>query len=233
MTPAIPRIQSVGAPPEAHADRVVAEMLRHIVANQTVRWDDVARIFRSAQTGGDDGNPAAQQRLVEKLKAAGGDFFFGVFLEPGKRGKYTITFFQVCGLDPNTDKPISHVDEIPDKPQLLCSMGLFESKGRGVYNVDGMPHLIVTHHALSRLAQRCDARVPKDMINAVACIWKRLIEVQSDCLEYSGRANRLPEDHRMRVNLGEAMGDCYAVLRRHSEEDSVTVVTTILGPDGL
>ena len=48
----MPRIQSVGPPPEKHADRVVAEMLRWIVKAHTNRiLDQINEIREQRQTG--------------------------------------------------------------------------------------------------------------------------------------------------------------------------------------
>jgi hypothetical protein len=86
MTMPALEIQSVGAPPEKHADRVVAEMMRHLAKQHAEMWDTI----KSAAHGPfvRDGNPRAQRKLAEKVKAAGAKY---VHLEPGKRGKYRLS----------------------------------------------------------------------------------------------------------------------------------------------
>jgi hypothetical protein len=51
-------IQSVGAPPERHADRIVADMMRHLAEQQASLWETVNDVTKSPHTR--DGNPRAQ-----------------------------------------------------------------------------------------------------------------------------------------------------------------------------
>ena len=216
-----PFVQSVGLPPEKYADRIVAEMLRYTVAAQTRRWADVQRVLDNRN----DGNPRGQAKMVKRLELAGGAFFYDVLLEPGKRGKYTVHVLDVAGWDPAKEEVITEVDAIPSKPWLACMVTKIESKGRHRYDDKSAVALLVTHHAMSRLAQRCGAKEPKDLIWAVHAIWSRYFEVRKN------PSISLPDGHRMRVRLGDPWGDCYAVLRKGDKKDYV--VTTILGPDGL
>jgi hypothetical protein len=40
-----------------------------------------------------------------------------------------------------------------------------------------MPLLLATHHALSRLAQRCGARAPADLLNGVGRMWNAVVDL--------------------------------------------------------
>ena len=88
-------IQSVGAPPERYANRVVADMMRHLAEQQASLWETVNDITKSPHTR--DGNPRAQRKLEAKIKALGVNF---VHLEPGKRGRYRLSVNGWTGFDP-------------------------------------------------------------------------------------------------------------------------------------
>jgi hypothetical protein len=78
-------IQSVGPPPERHADRIVAEMLRQLAVQRAKRFPAIA----AAILGSRDGGPRAQRRMQERVERAGA---IGTSLTPGKRGSYTLLF---------------------------------------------------------------------------------------------------------------------------------------------
>ena len=78
-------IQSIGLPPEQHADHVIAEMLHDLARKRAHLQDAVAEEFRNAR----DGNPRAQQKMAARMLAAGAA---QVKLEPGKRGRYSLFF---------------------------------------------------------------------------------------------------------------------------------------------
>jgi hypothetical protein len=69
----LPTIQSVGAPPEEHADRVVAEMMRSMVQSRLSRDSLI-----NAAINMPDGNPKAQAKLAKKLRDIGWPFVFDV-----------------------------------------------------------------------------------------------------------------------------------------------------------
>ena len=71
-----PHIHAVGEVPERHADRVVAEMLRWIVAERQRRKVALYGILNLTP----DSNPQAQQKLADKLRRLGGEFFPAVAL---------------------------------------------------------------------------------------------------------------------------------------------------------
>jgi len=45
-------IQSIGPPPERHADRVIGEMMRKLVRERAELWDMVGEVFYSAGWSG-------------------------------------------------------------------------------------------------------------------------------------------------------------------------------------
>jgi hypothetical protein len=154
---------SVGLhPPERHADRVVAEMLQRIAELSSHLMPAIAEVVGNSS----DGSPKAQRKLEQRLRSAGA---FSTSLEPGKRGRYTLFFFSWGGWNPTTKSPIAPGDQLPGRPWLAVYACKLQSEGRGAGRVTlkAAPAVLITHHALSRLAQRAGARTGNDLINAM------------------------------------------------------------------
>lgn len=166
-------IKSFGPPPEKYADRIVAEMLHLIIKASAKRLGQI----RSALTAMPDGNPKAQQKIVRKLEQLGGPFLLSAsLLSSGKRGRYKIGAVFIDGWDA-THEQIVHIDDaMPTKPWLACTHVVLTSKGRHDYENKAAVPLMVSHHAMSRLAQRCGAETPIDLLIAVNNIWCAFID---------------------------------------------------------
>jgi hypothetical protein len=215
-----PVIQSVDLPPEKHADRVVAEMLRFIAREQQARR---AR-NRLVQKAMPDGSPKAQARMVEGIRRSGGPAVIDVKLTSGKRGRYLIAIYDWCVWDEQRSIEINPGDVIPDKPWLACNVTGIAGVGDGEPRVEGHNVLFVTHHALSRLAQRCGARTVDDLIAAAKALWRAY---------YAYRMTMppgvsTPDGMRIAVDLPAGMGRAVAVTRQH-EEGGLIVATIIEG----
>jgi hypothetical protein len=150
-------IQSVGLPPEQHADRVIAEMLRDLARKRAQIELAIGAAIKSSK----DGNPKAQAKMAERMRRAGAEH---VTLTPGKRGRYEITIYHWTGWDPIGDQEIRDDSTMPQKPWIACQFTYIETKGRGrgLAEYTGGPLLLVTHHALSRAAQRFGIRTAHD-----------------------------------------------------------------------
>lgn len=61
-----PSIQSLGAPPERHADRVVAAMLRQLAQTRAQLFPLICAAFQNSS----DGSPKAQRKLEQRVKQA-------------------------------------------------------------------------------------------------------------------------------------------------------------------
>jgi hypothetical protein len=86
--------------------------------------------------------------------------------------------------------------------------------------------LLVTHHALSRLAQRCNARNPRDLVLATHAVFVTLVG------EKPLPSDLPPAGYHLPVSLPNGMGDAVAVLERHENADvDASVVVTVLPPD--
>src|SRR5262249_39495192 len=90
---AMTAIQSVRPPPERHADRVVAGMLRQLAVDHARLWETIAKIAANSS----DGTPKAQRKMEERIKRTG---VLTTDLLPGKRGRYTLLIYDLSGYDP-------------------------------------------------------------------------------------------------------------------------------------
>ena len=235
----VPKIGSVGPPPEKHADRVVAEMMRLIIRVHASILEDIHAAFEDRS----DGNPTGQRRMVRRIKESGGSLLFDAILEPGKRGRYELVLTECVGwnaaagtairagwniITGDADEDDTHA--IPEKPWLGCRFTSIKSKGRGCYEVSrGLP-LLITHHALSRLAQRCNAREASDLVLAVNAIWYAFVEADLKAHEDGAGLNARPASQRISVKLPGDMGEAIAVLCPHDTRPHTLVVATILSP---
>jgi hypothetical protein len=167
LLPGAPRIQSAGLPPELHANRVVGEMLRWISRTRKERHVRIREMLHSTP----DGNARAQQKVVAKIREMTKPFLIGATLTPGKRGRFQLRLVSVDGWDPTRHDVILGNVAIPHLPWLACTVTWIKGRGRHQYDESCAYPFFATHHALSRLAQRCHARTAGDLILAVGNIW--------------------------------------------------------------
>jgi hypothetical protein len=114
----LPTIQSVGAPPEEHADRIVAEMLHLLVRGRLAYERHIkAAIYLP------DGNPRAQAKLAGRLRQSGWPFILSAdLIQAGKRGRYVLSFATLDGWSPSRQRIIADEGDIPQKPWLAVSL---------------------------------------------------------------------------------------------------------------
>jgi hypothetical protein len=157
-----PMIQSRGLPPERHADRLVAEMMRHLAVTRARLSQQIAEAILSSS----DGSPKAQRKMLARIQKVGA---VGAFLKPGKRGQYSLGFFDWTGWDRTRNEEIKLDDSLPPKPQIVCWLNRIKSEGRGrnKTNFQPVPFLFITHHALSRAAQRLGIRTIDDLSTVI------------------------------------------------------------------
>jgi hypothetical protein len=210
-----PRINVVGDEvPERHADRVVAEMLRWIVAEHQQRMAALKGILSSTP----DANPQDQQRLADKFKRLGGPFFPAVgLMKSAKRGRYEIHILAIDGWNRDTQKLIFVRNEIPERPQLAASVLIAKGLGHHRHDLEMRVELIVSHHALSRLVQRSENRTVDDLLTAVTSMFTAFVAAG---LKIDGENSRL----RFQTNGGEVI----AQLERHWDGSGKVVAKTIL-----
>jgi hypothetical protein len=216
-----PEIQSIGAPHPIHADRVVASMLRDLAQKR-------ARIeiaVGAAIDNSKDGNPRAQAKMAERMRRAGAEH---VTLTPGKRGKYTIQIHHWVGWDASRDREIGIDSPIPEKPWLGLRILHIETKGRGRGFADAAEGVLLTisHHCLSRTAQRFGMRTNEHMLSAARWIWK----ATADLILKNARDWTSPPPQGLRVPLDTA-DNAVVVLKQHERRERTLVAATVFSSD--
>src|SRR5262245_7539449 len=151
--------QSIGPPPEKHADRVVAALMQQLAQKHARLWATLDAILKAGAIYA--GSPQAQHRLAARVRAAGA----AVHLAPGKRGRFTLGVYSLTGWCPARDAAIAVGDAIPPKPWIAGLVCLVESLGggRNMVRAYDKPLLFLTHHVISRGAQRLGLRTQDDI----------------------------------------------------------------------
>ena len=106
----------------------------------------------------------------------------GAHLSEGKRGRFTVLLYDQTDWNPSTDSEIRLGDPIPDKPWIACNYSRIRSEGRGrnKLETDSTALVFITHHALSRTAQRFGLRTADDMIEALQIIWNAAATIMNE-----------------------------------------------------
>lgn len=159
------------APPDRYAERIVAGMARWLVGMRVYLDNEVLQAIRVTKSH--FGSPKAQQRLAARLRKAGGWGFLDVSVKTGKRGRFTLRFAEWCIYDPATHKAVDNDEAaIPDEPWLECLITVWQFPEGGPRTIS---LFVISHHALTRLVQRCGAREPFDLIKAFAELYARIL----------------------------------------------------------
>jgi len=214
-------IQSIGPPPERHADRVVAEMMREIARKHVTLWDEISAVVVTCKKGA--GGPRAQHKLGERIKRAGA---YHTKVYPGKRGRFCIVIYDFTSYDPGRDAEIRPGDPIPPKPWIACNLSVLDSPGGGAdkIEVDSRPLLFITCHAMSRVAQRLGARTSAHLMTATQIIWNECIGLLN-----TKKIDALlaPPPDGWRVPLPIMGSSVHAILKRHEKRKALICATVI------
>lgn len=163
-----PRI--IGPPPEKHASRVVGDMTRWLVVERHRLWVDIISAIRRSR--GYFGSPKSQQRLAARMKKAGGKAIIDIYCKTGKRGVFTIYIVDWVIYDHIKGKMIWQNDEtMIERPWLACSLTKMPIGQKDEELDRGVILFALTHHAMQRLAERCGARTPFDLLNTIHRIY--------------------------------------------------------------
>ena len=198
---------------------MVARMLQQLAEQQAQRYQLITALIASSKGG----TPKAQQKLAARLEQAGALF---VGLKRGKRGKFTLSFLELLGWDPDQDRLISPKlpGPRPEKPWLACYANLLE--GRGTHTKHSLL-VLITHHVLSRAAQRFGDRTPDDLIKTAKIIAIAAGKL-ADKNGLQQAIDRVPPDgHRIQVECELTVGT-YAVtvvLTRHDKRPALVALT--------
>jgi hypothetical protein len=218
----MPAIYSVGPPPERHADRMVSEMMKVMIAKRA----KVIEAVLEAIDGSSDGSPRAQQKMEMRIRRAGA---MTTKLRPGKRGKYLMTIYDMAGWNPAINDMIFSEDVIPEKPWIVVNLSMIESRGNGSDDVrlSIIPKLFMTHHVISRMAQRHGMRTVDDMIMEAKAMWNTAAGLFND----EKFAIESVPDRGIRVPIVGRDG-AVVILKRHQRWDkSLLAATTLASRD--
>lgn len=158
-----PEIKTVGPPPERHAARVVADMCRWLTTEQPrlhARHLALLKTTSAAKLG----NPKAQQRFMRRLRADPvlKGRILSTSLNPGKRGKCTLSWLVWKMVTPEGEDA-SPTDLYP--PWICCCMDVFYIRDKDASHRIRL--VTFSHHAMQRLAERCGAKTPDDLLAAL------------------------------------------------------------------
>ena len=169
--PSAPPTIRVADPPERHAARVVGEMVQWL-AHEEIRLETLlAHELGSGCSG--LGSVVAQRRFVERLRRAdGGERLVDLRLWPRKKAGFLIRWVYWSVVTPRTAKPVEEGQPLPERPWLSCEVMYFTAR-RPTSHYRGF---LLTHHAMQRLAERCGAQTPSDLLVVMKELWRGLVE---------------------------------------------------------
>jgi hypothetical protein len=128
----------------------------------------------------------------------------------------------MCGWDPAIGKLIDVDDPIPPKPWICCLWHRIRGIGNGNIKFCSLSRLYLTHHCLSRAAQRWGVRTATDLANAI-----EVISVEAVRYMYGLGENWFDDipPEGARVSVCDAR--CTLVLQRYEDYDALAVVTVL------
>jgi hypothetical protein len=141
------------------------------------------------------GSVVAQRRFIDRLsRSPAARALVALHLIPGKRAKFKIQFSFWGVITPSGEILLPN-DPMPEKPWLTCGMVSMSKEAERYFHV-----FTLTHHAMQRLAERCEARTPADLIDTLRLIYDALAELLAAKIE-AGETYR-EEDHEvLRIDL--------------------------------
>jgi hypothetical protein len=219
---ALPEIQSAGPPPVRHSERVMRDVMVVLAQHSAHLESTLKGILGTFATG----NPAAQKRMEARFRAAGhilSQRVVSTSLRPGKRGKFrfALTFFS--GWDFERDEEIKPGDIIPPRHWIAIWHVRIKSEGNGRESVRWRrgPLCFVSHHVLSRLAQRYDVRTVSDALQMVLTISGAVLKLVVD-KGHPAWLNPPPQGWRVDLANGATL-----VLQKHASHETLVAVTAI------
>jgi hypothetical protein len=201
--------------------------MRHLVAQSAnIR----ATVRTIVLTTASDVGPRGQEQICRRIEAAGvmpssGRANVRTRLQPGKRGKYKILFMFWAGWDRDREQEIKVGDHIPERPQLVYWAAALEGTGSGRRSINYLPILIISHHVLSRTAQRRQLRTVDDMLDTIEALNQWVLKFTDNKIRQVP-----PEGWRIPVNsrswaLQEP--DAHLIIQRHRTL-GIPIAVTIL-----
>jgi hypothetical protein len=175
-----------------------------------------------------DGNPRAQAKLEARIRSLGA---LETSLKPGKRGRYELFVYSLAGWDPQRDALIEPGDPIPEKPWICTLFQVIHGTGKHRGSRTGFVWLYLTHHCLSRSAQRWGVRTVADLFATITSIARVAIKY----LHKRGLTNPRdawfdtpPEGVRVPMPGSAKLGGKDVIVVEKHETRRALVVSTVL-----
>lgn len=189
-------------------------MMREVIAKRSGITNAIRKIFATGRTG----NPRAQEKVAERIRKAGA---VHVTLKPGKSLKYEMTILEISGWDPARNAEVLQDDPLPEKPWLVVYATIIKDKERNVFS---HPVMFITHHALSRYAQRLDLRSSEQIVPLADTIWIKALSANTDAAGLPIKSIFEPPPKGYRIPINDS---AIVVLCKHESRPAL-VATTIL-----
>lgn len=218
-----PIIESVGAPPARHAERVVDEMLA---------WMHQARGPMELRCRGlldprKMSTPEKQMEAGKRLAETVGWLGLDCTVAPAKRGRYLINLTSWTIWCAERDRIVMRDEALPERAWLAVVTAAYTGRNY-VSRVAWWPFLLVSRHACVRLAERAGVRTVGGLVRALRDIWDEVRDLIGEDPNDEKWIN--PPDGCWRV---PAPGGCWAVLEPHAVSKDKLVLKTILSPEML
>jgi hypothetical protein len=165
------------------------------------------------------GNPKAQARFEDRIRRdpIAGRWLLHFTVIPGKRGRYGMRAAYWTLVRPEDAGEIAASDPIPERPWLSCVLTEVWAKDR---EKDRDLRLVtLTHHAMQRLAERCEARTVEELLVA-------LVELAS------WRLDAVNPDRSVKYRVPVAGGQGVAIVESVDEHDWLVKTVLPAGAEG-
>jgi hypothetical protein len=159
-----PKITSVGPPSSQHATRIVGFMLDHLHSRRMAIQPTLNGIIVPSRMG----TPVGQMRVFERLKRAMGGTALDLHITTAKRGRFLL---MTTEWQPIANGSLIKSGALPPNAGLAAVTAFITAvrhQGRGKSETP----LVVTRHALARMAERAEVRTIEDMLDGVRDLWK-------------------------------------------------------------
>jgi hypothetical protein len=124
-------------------------------------------------------------------------------------------------------QPLSADDPLPVHPWLCCVTSLFTGQNN-TGKAEHWPFVALSHHSLVRMAQRANARSPKDLVILMRELWNGVFALLAELQHNKGpHAWLSPPTGAWRIRLPDG---CLVILEPARDDHKHLVVKTVLSP---
>ena len=167
MSRAAPTIACLdGEPvPDRHAERISSDMVSYLCRERMRLHERAIGLIDIEKMG----SPAGQKRIADRLATALGPLALEISLKPAKRARFVLEVVDWLVWDSVDDDPV-----VTDAARPRAWLGVALTHYTGARHRSdtkfGIP-LLVSHHAITRLAQRAGVRTIDDLLESLRELW--------------------------------------------------------------